>query len=401
MSSGLEQSDTISQSTGGYTAGGVGRFPINFVIQGLGPGGAEKQLLLTARYLAEAGYPCRIFTLGTWQSHPRILKLCRNARESGVEFYPAARRRFGAHILELWRLVRKSGPGVLWSWGRRSDLLCKGLSKICKDSVLFCSLRSAHEERARKFQRIDRFLSETVIRYVSNSWLSCELLERSLPDVMSRCRVIYNCLEAHELEQQQVQLPSNPRPLRVMMLGNIAPVKAYDHVLELAKLIRDESLPIVITIAGRDYHQNWLQNQIKKLGLESIVEYFGEASEPYGYLRRGHVFLLMSRLEGTPNALLEAMNIGLPCVSTKVGDVPRITEDGLNIRLVNVGDVGGILAILKDFLVNWESAVRLGCAARELCAKQFTHERMVADTIRMLDEIRTEIPALRFRAGLR
>jgi len=360
------------------------------VAQALHNGGAEKQLLLMMRYLAERGYNCSLFTLSTTPRHPRITRLIEQMLSAGGALMEPSwiAARTGAQWLRLAKLLRGLEDLVLWSWGSRADLVCKCLSVIYPQAVLVCSLRDANLARMQKLRVVERFLHERVARYVSNSWLNCEYLESVVPNVIPRSRVIYNALEPRELNEVPVELPSALQALRVVVLGNILPhKKGYDHILEVAAEVQNRHLPVKIRIAGRDLANGWLQERIRTGELHGVVEYCGESQAAGQFLRSGHVYLLMSRAEGTPNALLEAMNLGLPCIATKVGDIERWAHDGENIRLVEVGNTSGVVGILGEFLANWGDGLRLGKAGRELCQGRFTPERMVTDTLAVLDEI--------------
>jgi len=365
------------------------RITVIFAIQALHSGGAEKQLLLIARYLAEAGFSCAIVTLGSTPRHPRIQKLVNDALAAGVELHePNRSGSLTIQILKLAKTVRASGRSILWSWGTRADVVCKIFARLYPKVMLVCSLRSADSERIRKLRHVENLFAALVCRYVSNSWANCEQLNEVVPNVLPRCRVIYNCLAPEELSQPALQLPITPNPLRIVMLGNIRPIiKGYDYVIELAEVIRREALPILITIAGREIESDWLQTRIRDRRIGTVLEYHGEAPDPYAFLRTGHLFLLMSRIEGTPNALLEAMNLGMPCISTKVGDIARFTTDKVNIRQVEIGDVRAVIEVLKDFLCDWSLGIRIGSAARALCAKEFTAPRMAENVRSLINEL--------------
>jgi glycosyltransferase involved in cell wall biosynthesis len=203
------------------------------------------------------------------------------------------------------------------------------------------------------------------------------MLNDLVPGVLPRCRVLHNALSPAELAEAPVDLPARSERLRVLMLGNILPFKkGYDTVIELGKAIRQQHLPIEIEIGGRQDGKHWLENRISGEGLESTIRYSGPVPEPYPFLRTGNVFLLMSRFEGTPNALLEAMNVGLPSISTKVGDVTRWSEDGIHIRHIEIDDVNGALQALLELLHNWPQARLMGAAGQKLCRHLFNPERL-------------------------
>lgn len=357
--------------------------------QALHSGGAEKQLLLTSRVLAERNFGCSIFTLGNTPRHPRIQNLVDGAITAGAALKEPEwlEKISGYHLWKLVRRVRSQQNCILWSWGTRADIVCKCIARAAQNVTLLCSLRDANEERIRHQRRVERFLHSQVAFYVSNTWYNCELLDKVVPGVLSRSRVIYNSLEPRELAEPPAQLPVELNKLRIVMLGNIRMhKKGYDHVVELAERIREESMPIEIEVAGREFESGWLGRQINTRQLEQVLLFQGEAKSPNDFLRTGHAFLLMSRMEGTPNALLEAMNLGLPCISTKVGDIPRFAKDRLHLRMVEIGDIEGVLQILKEFLMDWKEAKQMGSAGRELCRSLFNPEAMISATLAVLGE---------------
>jgi glycosyltransferase involved in cell wall biosynthesis len=79
-----------------------------------------------------------------------------------------------------------------------------------------------------------------------------------------------------------------------------------------------------------------LQRLSKELGVLEKVTFTGFVphSKVPEFLRKASVFVLPSRFEGLPNALLQAMAAALPCVATSVGGVPDVIKDGVNGILV-------------------------------------------------------------------
>lgn len=75
-----------------------------------------------------------------------------------------------------------------------------------------------------------------------------------------------------------------------------------------------------------------------------------------------------------PNALFEAMAIGMPCIATTVGDVERLTQPDVNIIQIGVNDVDGALKAMRDALANWPRYRAIGAAARELIQREFPTE---------------------------
>lgn len=362
---------------------------VTFVIQWLRSGGAEKQVLLLAKHLALVGLRCRILTLASCKAHERTERLVSEARRAGVVIErPELIFPKGAQFLYTWARLARVREGVIWTWGTRADLAGK-LAVVFKPRIrLVCALRSANRERILRDARWMRFLNGRVNAYIANSHYNCELLELAVPGAASRCRVCYNALSDEELAESEVELPATLDRLRVVMLGNIRlRLKGYDTLLRLAKQLVEESAPVEFHIAGRGDEAEFFLAERARLGLQSVVLYHGETSRPVEFLRTGHAFLLASRVEGMPNALLEAMNLGLPCLSTRVGDVARFAQDGVHLRLVESEDVDGMARVLKDFRNNWAQARRLGMAGRDLCRRKFAPARIAQQTLDALCEI--------------
>jgi glycosyltransferase involved in cell wall biosynthesis len=214
------------------------------------------------------------------------------------------------------------------------------------------------------------------------------MLAEIIPNVMDRCRVVYNCLTEEELAEPSVRLPSVVGKVRVVMVGNLRiHLKGYDLACEAAARWKALGLPIELHVVGRSDELARLDALRNQHGVSDRVHYHGETSDPAGFLRTGHVFLLSSRVEGMPNALIEAMNLGLPCVSTMVGDVERFAVSGRDMVLCETGNSKALAEAVVHLVADWPRAVAMGAAARTRCRELFTSERMTQENLRILDEV--------------
>jgi glycosyltransferase involved in cell wall biosynthesis len=106
------------------------------------------------------------------------------------------------------------------------------------------------------------------------------------------------------------------------------------------------------------------------LGLEGRVEWHGVVRDPYVLYHSAAIFALPSRVEGTPNALLEAMSCGLPVVvSDGAPGLLELVEDGVTGLVVPVNDAAALAQALRRLARNAELRRRLGEAARERVAE--------------------------------
>jgi len=368
----MEKLATNRKGIGGGVLGSL-ECRILFIVNGLHSGGAEKQLLWMASVLIPAGVPCAIFELQSNPGNARLNLLIERAAAQGVELFRAGR---GAGYIRAWRKLRMfvhaHPSAILWTWGFRSDFFV--LSVLGKNihQRWICSLRNANRVGLRRARYLIRLCGPKVTMYASNTQANCEMLREVYPQSVGRTMVIYNY--ASEIDHPPANLPRNiVLPLRVVMLGNIdIHRKGYDLVVQLGALIKRAGWPIEIHIAGRLDSGKAFDLLIERHRVKKQIIYHGETGSPDQFLLSGHCFLLASRFEGTPNALLEAMAFGLPAIATKVGDLARLAKDRCELRLVNIEDVSAIGDCLMEMVNDWPAALAMGVRGREWCRELFS-----------------------------
>ncbi|HJU41675.1 MAG TPA: glycosyltransferase family 4 protein [Vicinamibacterales bacterium] len=109
------------------------------------------------------------------------------------------------------------------------------------------------------------------------------------------------------------------------------------------------------------------------------IRFIGLTHDVPSYLRAADLFVLPSKREGLPVALLEAMACGLACVASRLpGSTDAIIEHGVNGVLTEPGDVDELAAVLTALLPDRERRLRLGAAARTTIVTRYSSET-VAD----------------------
>ena len=106
------------------------------------------------------------------------------------------------------------------------------------------------------------------------------------------------------------------------------------------------------------------------IGQERIV-FEGVTNNVVEAIQNARIFVLSSDFEGIPNALIEAMSLGVPCVSTKCspGGAELLIEDGKSGLLTPLGDVKALASAMKRFVDNQEEAEQMGQNATSIVEK--------------------------------
>ena len=147
-----------------------------------------------------------------------------------------------------------------------------------------------------------------------------------------KIRLIYNGIP--ELKRQPVP-PREDGLFRIVSVGTLTPRKGFHILIDaLSRLKEEDRARIRLTVVGAGLMKGELQKQIRDLDLEDRVELAGFHSDPVPYLLSSDLFALVSENEGISNALLEAMMLGVPSLTTPSGGTAEFMKDGENGYLV-------------------------------------------------------------------
>ena len=163
-------------------------------------------------------------------------------------------------------------------------------------------------------------------------------------------------------------------------VGRLSDEKGFDDLIEAVRALLGEGHDLQLAIAGEGPARARLQARVDRVGLRGRVALLGRVENPVELYDAADLFVLSSRREGMPNALLEAMSMQLPVVAAAVGGVPTAIRDGENGLLYPASDVAALTAALRRALGDRALCEQLGAAARRTVEQRFTFAaRMVAE----------------------
>jgi len=178
------------------------------------------------------------------------------------------------------------------------------------------------------------------------------------------------------VEEARRALGADASPL-VGSVGCLAARKDYGTLLEALRLLGDRGLAFRAALVGDGPDRDALEARATALGLAGRVRFLGERDDIERLLPGMDVFVLSSREEGIPNALLEAMAAGRACVATAVGGTPEVLRDGETGWLVPPGEPGALADALEQALTRPGEARRRGEAACLAAREEMSIEAMV------------------------
>lgn len=161
--------------------------------------------------------------------------------------------------------------------------------------------------------------------------------------------------------------------IRFISVGRLHPQKNFGLLIDaFYKLLnRTGNKLATLTIYGCSHNDfRWYEDdlrfKIRTYGLDNRVFLPGRVIDIEDQYENADAFVFSSDYEGCPNALMEAMAAGLPCISTDCSTGPSsLIDNGINGLLVPVSDVDLMSFAMESFIENPEYANRLGIAAKE------------------------------------
>jgi glycosyltransferase involved in cell wall biosynthesis len=266
----------------------------------------------------------------------------------------------------LSKLYRKPVVVFLVAYPAAGELVASGHSRLRSALV-----RGAARMEWRSIATIAR--RSLVFAYGND--LAARVREKGAP----RVHVTFTSL-VHDVPSTVCQA-APPHTARLLFAGRFAPEKGIDLILDAARLLGDQGYAIHVDLVGDGALAHKLRNH-PFAASGSSVSFHGWIHDDIQldkFFQQADIFVHPSRSEGIPKVLLKAMAHGLPIVTTRVGGIPDIVQNGVNGLLVPPNETAPIAQAIGLLLSDSAYSRKLGDSAREF-ARQHTSTRQ-ADLI--------------------
>ncbi|TWO34359.1 glycosyltransferase family 4 protein [Seonamhaeicola sediminis] len=156
--------------------------------------------------------------------------------------------------------------------------------------------------------------------------------------------------------------------IKLLWVRSFAKIYNPQLAVTILKLLRDEGLQASLCMVGPDSGDGSLES-VRELAQQLAVEvtFTGKLTKPQwiALSKEYDIFINTTNFDNMPVSVIEAMALGLPVVSTNVGGMPYLIEDGIDGLLVNPNSVREFVKAIKYLLSNEEEAIRLTVKARK------------------------------------
>ncbi len=355
-------------------------------------GGAERQGLILARYLAEHEGAC-VTVWGLGEGRGVVADTCDSWHIpwSAVRLHWGLRRRL-PHLLRLALRLRAEKPDILLSYTKVPNLAAALLWRLC--GVRLCGWNQADAGLLLGPTLLHRSAIGRVHHFIANADIGRRYLVDTFGIRPRDVQLIRNGITlpapAKSRSEWRNSLGLSDGQVLVTMVANLSRYKDHATLLEAWRSVLDQwrgdESPL-LALAGRpDDTAEALKLQAERLGISAQVCFLGAVDDIAGLLNASDIGVHSSPSEGVPNAVLEAMLSGLPVAGSDIpGLREAVGEEGSG-YLAPPADASALAKILLQLMGSADLRATLGRAMRHRAEECFGEERMCRETATYLAE---------------
>ena len=345
-------------------------------ISALRKGGAERVMVNLADYLQKTGVRVTLVTQYICEEEyalpagiPRILSEITPQEETGSRIGD-----FLARYRKLRRIFMELAPDCILSFIGKNNIM----TLLCTRFTGIPAVVSVRGEPKSEYYNFPmRFLAKTLFACAAGVIVQTGAARDFFPPVIRKKAVILkNPLNPAFVRERRTGRPDG----RIVSVGRVDANKNHALILRAFARIAPEFPDASLVIYGDGEKRRELIRKAQELGLSDRVQFPGAVSDVAEKIRTASAFVLSSGHEGMPNALIEAMCLGIPSISTDCpcGGPRELIEDGVNGYLIPVGDEEALADRLRRIFSDEEGAERMGKQAA-LLLEEYRPERVNAE----------------------
>ncbi len=357
------------------------KIKLALIIGTLAAAGSERQLYELAMRLNKKIF--EIFVICLSQStHPFGEKL----KENGIKVYVVKRMvRFDPlQVIKIYFLIKKLKIDIIHSFLLDASFYGLAAGKMANTKFIIASNRGCFKERSYlRFFKNRTVLSRSSL-VIANSKMVEKFTKQYYNLKKNNIITVYNGVDTshficnkHEGLIIRRELGFNDAKVIIGTVGRLFAVKNHRFLLQIARSLIQEYRNIYFLIVGEGPLLNQLREQSKTLNIEKNIIFLGKKDNIVPYLNVIDIFVLTSKSEGLPNAILEAMSIEKPIVTFDVGgcrELVRESENGFLVPFMN----HDLFSNKLKLLINDEQLrLKMGKMSRKIVVENFSMKEMI------------------------
>lgn len=342
---------------------------MGFLIYSLQGGGAERMVSKLANYMVDQVEEVTLFLINgegiVYSLNPKVKVVVFDFQESGNRMKRALKR-----LQVIRREVKSAKLDVLYAFTTTmypyAAICCKGL----KTKVIGAE-RANPQIYGKEMRLAIKLVSPLCDGFVFQTEGARSCYPRSLA---KRATVIPNAAPKVSFERRERE----DDVIRFCTVGRLHTDKDFDTLIDAFAIYLKEYPESELTILGDGELRQVYEKKCKNFHIEKQVVFAGFVSNVYERLTEHDIFVFSSKSEGMPNAILEAMAVGLPCISTDCDYGPReFIQYGVNGLLCKVADPQDMAEKMKWMAKHREERVQMGEKAKNV-REDYSEEKILS-----------------------
>jgi len=347
------------------------------VISDLGGGGAQRVLVQMLEAWQARGHRLAVITLSSRRSDffklpTGVTRISLNATDSSSGFFDALKKN-AYRISKIRCALKQVNPDVVISFIGTTNVLTVIASLSLRMKVV---ISERNDPSRQSLGRLWDFLRKKLY---------------PLADIVTANSSVALDVMSDYVSASQLMLVPNPISLpdkvegktflqpQFLAVGRLYHQKAYDVLIRAVaeSHIRDYGWGVTILGDGPLAHD--LHSLADELGVSELITWEGQVVDPYPYYNSASVFVMPSRYEGVPNALLEAMSMGMPCiVSDSIEGVSTLITHGVSGLVAKAEDHQQLAQMMDSVIMLPDKGRSIGIKGKQKVLSSMSMQKAVS-----------------------
>jgi glycosyltransferase involved in cell wall biosynthesis len=345
---------------------------IAFVMTSFEPGGTERQMIELFRRLDRSRWRPHVACFqghGAWYS--TVTEAAASVAEFPVDSFLNPRTLH--HMRAFARWCRQTHVSVVHTTELYSNIFGLPAAAMGRVPVRIGNRREINPDKRPAQIALQRAAYGCAHKVVANSQAAADrLMSERVPE--RKIAVVPNGLDVDQFSSRAAR----PSLRRVVVVANLRPEKGHDVLIDAAVEVVRRFPDARFELTGGGPELGVLQARAAASPVSHVFTFLGHRSDVAARLQANDIFVLPSRSEAFPNAVLEAMAAGLPIVASAVGGIPELVDNERTGLLVAPDDPRALAERICRLMTDPALAGRLGAAARADVEARYSFDRMVA-----------------------
>lgn len=313
---------------------------ITFLLASLGSGGAERVVSLLANKMAERGHQVEIICLKFndvyYQTDSRVkVTLAMEQTKNRL-----------TEVFWLRNYIKKQNPDVVIPF--TEGVYCFTILSLIGTGIPIIASERLDPAAMSTTRKI---LKRLLLPYADWLVVQTKSIKEYFPkSIQKKTSIIYNPVNEESLSPA---LPSREGRLnRIISVGRLYPQKNQAMMIRAFAKVADEFPDWQMVIYGEGPLRAELEFLVSSFKLQNRVLLPGRTEHVIEELRKSKIFCMSSDYEGMSNAMIEAICVGLPIISTKVSGTDELIQDGENGLLVEIGNEKSLRGCMSKLMLS-------------------------------------------------